>query len=132
MGQGQDYRHYNLDKSSLGCFKIGHKIRGNAGDVQVSPITVLLTPVTGTPECSHPQDVEFYNRFPWSRSIPGVKQTMLNFSEISQQGSSRVAQYQLIQRVLIAKAITELRTFFKSSTPLSQQCYPSCHPRRNS
>ena len=44
--------------------------KSNVRNVQVSLVVAPPTPKLCHPEHSHPQDVQFDNRFPQSRSIP--------------------------------------------------------------
>ena len=55
--QEKDYRGYKSDDLSLGCLKMGHKIRTNTWNIQVFPVIVLPTSLVGPPEYSYLQDV---------------------------------------------------------------------------
>ena len=71
--QERNNRGYKCDNISLGYSKMHHKIIGSPSNVQVSPIIVLPTPVTGPPEQSCLQGIFLLNK-----STPGSQQIALN------------------------------------------------------
>ena len=132
-GQEKDDTGYKSNDPSLGYSKVGHKIRDNIRNTQISPVSILPAPLIGPSDHSHLQDVHFYTRCVQATSTPGTQQAVLYLTEVSQWVLSRDMLYQPLHLESVDNRNYHISSNVHSYqvTPLSQQCYLSYSPRRN-